>query len=387
MQMNEGLERTQLYDWHVKHGDVIPFAGWEMPVRYTDIREEHMAVRNSIGMFDTSHMFRFVIRGPQAAEFLQTLTTNNVSKLAVNGGQYTTCLNEKGGIHDDLTLYRVDEEEYIWITNAANGPKIKAHLLKHSSNFKVEVVDRSREITMIAVQGPNALKLMNKMAGKDVSEYPRFSSYRVELAGYDCYLCRTGYTGEDGVEILLLDTPFNDTGKERAVSFWEELLNQGKEFDIKPCGLGARDSCRLEAGFVLYGHELDEDTSPIEARIPYAVKFKVDPHYIGYDVAQKHKKEGSIRKTRIGLVMIDRGIPREQYPILQDGKQIGIVTSGGLAPTLNKGIALGYVPPESVEVGDIVEVDIKGRMRKAEVTTWPFFDTDLYGASRTKHPN
>jgi aminomethyltransferase len=259
--------------------------------------------------------------------------------------------------------------------------------LKHASGFEVEVTDKSREITMIAVQGLNALNLMNKMAGQDVSGHPRFSSYPTKLAGYDCYLCRTGYTGEDGVEILLLDTPFNDAGKKKAITFWEELLNQGKEFNIKPCGLGSRDSARLEAGFVLYGHELDEETSPIEARIPYAVKFKVEPHYIGYDVAKHHKKEGGIRKTRIGLVMIDRGIPREYYPILQKGKQIGEVTSGGLAPTLNKGIALGYVTPDMVDIGDIVEVDIKGRMRKAEVTKWPFYDSNLYGASRTQQPN
>ncbi|MFW9792721.1 MAG: glycine cleavage system aminomethyltransferase GcvT [Candidatus Thorarchaeota archaeon] len=381
--MIDGLERTQLYDWHVKHGDVVSFAGWEMPVRYTDIREEHMAVRNSIGMFDTSHMSRFLIKGPQAAEFLQTISTNNVSKLKVNEGHYTTCLNEKGGIHDDLTLYRIGEDEYIWITNAANGPKIKSHLLKHAGGFQVEVTDKSREITMIAVQGPNALKLMNKMASRDVSEYPRFSSYPVKLAGYNTYLCRTGYTGEDGVEILLLDTPFTDEGKKRAISFWEELLLQGKEFDIKACALGARDSCRLEAGFVLYGHEIDEETSPIEARIPYAVKFKVDPHYIGYNVVRHHKKEGGIRKTRIGLVMIDRGIPRENYPILKDEKKIGELTSGGLSPTLNKGIALGYVTPQAVEEGEIVSVDIKGRKRKAMVTKWPFYDTNVYGATRS----
>ncbi|MFW9870805.1 MAG: aminomethyltransferase family protein, partial [Candidatus Thorarchaeota archaeon] len=222
---------------------------------------------------------------------------------------------------------------------------------------------------------------------RDVSEYPRFSSYPVNLAGYDCYLCRTGYTGEDGVEILLLDTPFNDEGKKKAIEFWEELLKQGKEFDIRPCGLGARDSARLEAGFVLYGHELDEETSPIEAQIPYAVKFKVDPQYIGYDVVKNHKQEGGIRKIRIGLVMIDRGIPREHYPILKNGDPIGETTSGGLAPTLNRGIALGYVTPGLVDEGDIVEVDIKGRVRKAEVTKWPFFDTELYGASRTKYPN
>ncbi|MFX1606023.1 MAG: glycine cleavage T C-terminal barrel domain-containing protein, partial [Promethearchaeota archaeon] len=257
-----------------------------------------------------------------------------------------------------------------------------SHLQNHASGFEVEVTDKTREITMIAVQGPNALKLMNKMAGYDVSDYPRFSSYRIKLAGYDCYLCRTGYTGEDGVEILLLDTPFNDEGKKKAIAFWEELLAQGKEFNIKPCGLGSRDSTRLEAGFVLYGHELDENTSPIEARIPYAVKFKVEPRYIGYDVVRHHKKEGGIRKTRIGLLMQDRGIPREKYAVLLNGEMIGEVSSGGLAPTLNKGIALAFVKPKTVNTSDIVEIDIKGRLRKAEVVTWPFYDTTVYGATR-----
>ena len=329
-------------------------------------------------------MYRFNIKGPQAEVFLQTLTTNNVSKLDVNGGQYTTCLNEQGGIHDDLTLYRVGEEEYIWITNASNGPKIHEHLMKHAPDFEVVVSDKSREITMIAVQGPKALQLITKIADRDISEYSRFSSYRVKLAGYDCYLCRTGYTGEDGVEILVLDTPYNDEGKKKAISFWEELLEQGKEYGVKPCGLGARDSLRLEAGFVLYGNELNETTSPIEARIPYAVKFKVEPHYIGYDVVIKHKKEAGIRKTRIGLVMIDRGIPREHYPVLFKGEKIGEVSSGGLSPILNKGIALAYVIPDSVSIEDTVEIDIKGRLRKADVTNWPFYDPDVYGGTRTQ---
>ena len=382
--MNDTLKRTHLYDWHVKHGDVIPFAGWEMPVRYTDIREEHMTVRNSVGLFDTTHMSRFLIKGSQAQVFLQKLTTNNVSKLGINEGHYSTYLNEHGGIHDDLTLYRVGEDEYIWITNASNGPKIHEHLMKHSSNFEVEVVDKSREITMIAVQGPKALPLIKRITDRDISDYRRFSCYRLKLAGYDCYLCRTGYTGEDGVEILVLDTPFNDEGKQKAISFWDELLKVGKEFGVKPCGLGARDSTRLEAGFVLYGHELDEDTSPIEAGIPYAVKFKVEPQYIGFDVVKQHKNEGGIRKTRIGLVMIDRGIPREHYPVLLNSEVIGEVSSGGLSPILNKGIALAYVKPESVNMGDTVAIDIKGRMRKAEVTKWPFYNPEVYGVSRTQ---
>ncbi|MHA1637881.1 MAG: glycine cleavage system aminomethyltransferase GcvT [Candidatus Thorarchaeota archaeon] len=381
--MNDGLERTQLYEWHEKHGDVVPFAGWLMPVRYTSIIEEHLSTRNAVSLYDTSHMLRVWIEGPQAVEFLQTVTTNNVSKLKINGGHYSTCLNENGGIHDDLMLYRIGETEFIWVTNASNGPKILKHLLKHSEKFDVTVVDKSTEIAMIAVQGPKALELISKMVGHDTKEYGRFTCNPVVLAGYDTYLCRTGYTGEDGVEILVLDTPFTDEGKKRAISFWEELLTQGEEFGIKPCGLGARDSTRLEAGFVLYGHELDEETSPIEARISYAVKFKVEPHYLGYDIVKSHKKEKTIRKTRIGLTMIDRGIPREHYPVLFNGKPIGTTTSGGMSPISKKGIALAYVKPGVVEVGDIVEIDIKGRLRRAEVTTWPFYNPEEYGANRT----
>ncbi|MFW9957846.1 MAG: glycine cleavage system aminomethyltransferase GcvT [Candidatus Odinarchaeota archaeon] len=380
--MSDKLERTHLYDWHKMHGDVIPFAGWEMPVRYSDIRDEHMAVRDAVGIFDTSHMFRFFIKGPQASEFLQRMTTNNVSKLDVNGGHYTTCLNENGGIRDDLMLYRIDADEYIWVTNAANGPKIREHLMKHSKSFDVQVQDRSSEIAMIAVQGPKALHLLSKMAGRDLTEYSRFTCNHVKIAGYDTYLCRTGYTGEDGAEVLILNCPLNNEGKKRATGFWEALLSQGSKFGATPCGLGARDSTRLEAGLVLYGHELDEDTSPIEARIPYAVKFKVEPHYIGYDIVKAHKEVG-VKKTRIGFVMTDRGIPRENYPILLNGQVIGQTTSGGVSPILNNGIGLGYVPPNLVNIGDVIEIDIKGRHRKAKVTEWPFYDPQRYGVTRT----
>ncbi|MFX0055845.1 MAG: glycine cleavage system aminomethyltransferase GcvT [Promethearchaeota archaeon] len=380
--MNTPLKQTQLYDWHKSHGDIVPFSGWEMPVRYTDIREEHMAVRDSVGIFDTSHMFRFFIRGPQALEFLQTMTSNNVRKLEVNGGQYTTCLNEQGGIHDDLMLYRVDEQDYIWVTNAANGPKISTHLNNHSEDFNVKVEDRTDEITMIAVQGPRAMALLSKIAGRDLSEYGRFTSNLVDLSGYRVYLCRTGYTGEDGAELLVLDTPCSDEGKKKAVKFWEILLEQGQEFGVKPCGLGARDSTRLEAGLVLYGNDIDEETSPLEAKIPYAVKFKVDPHYIGYDELKRQKEEGVV-KTRIGLVMIDRGVPRTDYDVLFEGGSIGKVSSGVMSPLLRNGIGLAYVKPGVVEEDDVIEIDIKGRLRKARVTKWPFYDTEKYGSTRS----
>ncbi len=380
--MDDTLQRTQLYDWHKEHGDVIPFAGWEMPVRYTDIREEHMAVRDSVGLFDVSHMLRMWIEGPDAVDFLQTVTTNNVGKLDINGGHYSTCLNEEGGIYDDLMLYRIGDEEFIWVTNAANGPKIMKHLDEQAKKFNVKVSNRSSEIAMIAVQGPKSLDLLSKMIGTDANEYGRFTCNPVKMAGYDIYMCRTGYTGEDGAELLVMNTPFTDEGKKRAISFWEELLKQGEEFGVKPCGLGARDSLRLEAGFVLYGHELNEETSPIEAVIPYAVKFKVDPHYIGYDVVQAHKKDGKARKTRIGFVMIERGIPREEYDILFNGEKIGVTTSGGMSPILNAGFGMGSVPPDTVNEGDFIEIDIKGRIRKAKVKSWPFYDTDQYGSTR-----
>ena len=382
--MAEELQRTHLFSWHKDHGDVIPFVGWEMPVRYSDIRDEHMAVRDAIGLFDTSHMSRFFIQGPQSAEFLQTLTTNNVKKLDIYGGHYTTCLNEQGGIRDDLTLYRIRDQEYIWITNAVNGPKIKNHLLTHAVNFDVNITDRTKEVTMIAVQGPKAMALLSKMASKNLDEYGRFTCNPVNLAGYNCYLCRSGYTGEDGAEILVLDTPDDEEGRTKAISFWKELLKQGEEFGVKPCGLGARDSTRLEAGMVLYGHELTEDTTPIEARIPYAVKFKVEPHYLGYDIIRKQKKEKiGIRKTRIGLTMIDKGIPRQGYPVLYKGNKIGEITSGGISPILNCGIGMAFVSPDTVNEEDIIEIDLKGRLRKAKVTKWPFFDTEQYGMRRT----
>ncbi|MDF1537829.1 MAG: glycine cleavage system aminomethyltransferase GcvT [Candidatus Thorarchaeota archaeon] len=380
--MNTPLLRTQLYDWHKEHGDLVPFVGWEMPVRFSDIREEHLTVRNAVGIFDTSNMLRLWIEGADSVNFLQTVTTNNVSKLKVNGGHYSTCLNENGGIYDDLMLYRIGEEEFIWVTNAANGPKIWAHLQKQSEKFDVRVIDKSKGVAMIAVQGPKALDLLSKMIGKDANEYERFTCNPVKMAGYDTFLCRTGYTGEDGGEILVLDTPFTDEGKKRAISFWEELLKQGEEFGVKPCGLGSRDSTRLEAGFVLYGHELNEETSPIEAVIPYAVKFKVEPHYFGYDTVMKHKNEGA-KKTRIGFVMIERGIPRENYPILFNGSQIGETTSGGMSPILGSGFGMGYVPPDTVNEGDIIEIDIKGRIRKAKVKKWPFYDPAKYGSTRT----
>ncbi len=382
--MNTGLKRTHLYEWHVKHGDIVEFAGWEMPVRFSDIREEHMAVREAVGIFDTTHMARFSISGPDAVDFLQTVTTNNVRKLRINMGHYSTCLNERGGVRDDLMLYRVGEHEFIWVTNASNASKIWGHLQEHSSGFDVHLEDWSRRVVMIAVQGPNALELLSRMANTDVRSLPRFSCSRMTLFGQDCYLCRTGYTGEAGGEILLLDTPFNDEGRRKAIEFWERILSTGEDLGARPCGLGSRDSTRLEAGFVLYGHELDEDTSPIEARIPYAVKLKVEPHYIGYDVVYRHKKEGAIRKTRIGFVMVDRGIPRQGYRLLSDGNEIGVVTSGGLSPILGKGIGMGYVSPGSVDEGDTIEVDIKGRIRRAEARKWPFYDPQRYGEARNQ---
>jgi aminomethyltransferase len=380
--MNEMLERTQLYDWHKEHGDVVPFAGWEMPVRYSTIKEEHMAVRDSCGAFDVSHMLRLWITGPDSVDFLQTVTTNNVSKLKINGGHYSTCLNENGGTYDDLMLYRIGKEEFIWVTNAANGAKIWAHLQRQAEKFDVDVIDRSKDVAMIAVQGPKALSFLSEISGKSMDEFGRFTCNPLTIAGYDTYLCRTGYTGEAGAEILVLDCPFTEEGKAHAIGFWNTLLTQGTEFGIKPCGLGARDSLRLEAGFVLYGHELNEETSPIEAQIPYAVKFKVEPHYFGYDIVKRHKDEG-VQKTRIGFVMIDRGIPREKYPIIFNGSEIGMTTSGGLSPISNKGIGMGYVPPDTVEIGDIIEIDIKGRHRRAEVTKWPFYDPEKYGETRT----
>ncbi len=375
-------QKTHLYEWHKAHGNIIPFAGWLMPVWYSKSIEEHMAVREHAGLFDTSHMGRFYISGKDAINFLQYITSNNVEKLNPHDVHYSTILNEHGGIRDDIMLYRVNEELFLLVCNASNKDKIWAWLNEHKNKFNVNLVDMSETIAMFAFQGPEAASVLDKISDTPVSSIKRFNIENRKLAGYSCYVSRTGYTGEDGFEIFILDAPKTTEGISKVTKLWEKILDVGKPKGVLPCGLGARDTLRLEAGLVLYGHEIEENITPLEARIRYAVKFK-KPDYIGKEALLKQKKEG-VKQVRVGLVLKERGIPREHYPIAINGKELGMTTSGNISPILKTGIAMGYLPKEYSEIGTEVEIKIHNKWKKAEIVMWPFYPEDKYGYKRNE---
>lgn len=375
-------QKTHLYEWHKEHSNIIPFAGWLMPVWYSKSIDEHMAVREHAGLFDTSHMGRFYISGPDNIAFLQYVTSNNVEKLSYHDVQYSTILNEHGGIRDDIMLYRVDEELFLLVCNASNKDKIWKWLNEKKVQFNISLTDMSETIAMFALQGPLAAKVLDKISDNPVSSIKRFNIEKRSLDGIECFVSRTGYTGEDGFEIFILDAPKTDAGISKVVKLWEKILDTGKNYGVLPCGLGARDTLRLEAGLVLYDHEINEDITPLEARISYAVKFK-KPEYIGKEALLKQKKDG-IKQKRVGLILKERGIPREHYPIAIDGKEIGMTTSGNISPILKTGIAMGYLPKEYTELGTEVEIKIHNKWKKAEVVMWPFYPEDKYGYKRNE---
>jgi aminomethyltransferase len=345
---------------------MVPFAGWEMPLKYTSIIDEHLAVREKVGLFDISHMGEILVRGENALEFLQYVTSNDVSRLGVGDAHYSMILNERGGVKDDGLVYQIDEQEYMVVTNAVNDEKIYKWFQQQPQE-KVEVKDITTTTVMLALQGPKAQDILQKSTDSELSELKRFKARLMKVAGIESLVSRSGYTGEDGFELYIFDQSKSDP--RRAKRIWDELLRTGKDANIKPCGLGARDSLRLEAGLVLYGYELTEEITPLEARIGFTVKFDKG-EFIGREALLRQKEQGIDRK-RIGLKMKDRGIPRRGHRILKDEKEIGRLTSGALSPTLRTGIGMGYAPPE-LSTGDEIAVEIHSRPRAAEVVDWPF---------------
>lgn len=371
------MKRLQLSHIHRSLGaEIAPFVGWEMPIKYTSIAEEHMAVREAVGLFDISHMGEISVRGEGAASFLQHVTTNDISKLGLLDVQYSTVLNELGGIKDDVFVYRTDEQEFMVVTNAVNAEKIYNWFKQHA-NDEVEVKDITSTTVMLALQGPKANQVLQRLTDFKLESLRRFKAAFMEVAGLRLLVSRTGYTGEDGFELYLMDVPTSDP--EKAEKLWEELIRAGKDFGIRPCGLGARNTTRLEAGYVLYGNELTEEITPLEAKIPYAVKLDKG-EFIGREVLAKQRETG-LKRQRIGLKMLERGVPRKGYRILKAGEEMGFVTSGTMSPLLNVGIAMGYAIPDVV-LGERVEVEIRGKPRKAEVVGWPFYDPNKYGFRR-----
>ena len=372
------LRKTHIYDFHAENGNIVDFGGFAMPVWYEGIIPEHNAVRGGVGIFDTCHMGRTMAVGPDTERWLNRMVTNNVSKLELNGGIYSVMCRPHGGIVDDLIIYKMADDRYYIVYNAGTRPKDFAWFKETSEGYDVELTDHSDDIAMLAVQGPRAVETVNKVTSEDVSMVPRFSIKEVTIAGYPGYVTRTGYTGEDGFEVYVLDSPLEAPGK--ALDVWNKIVDAG----AKPCGLGSRDSLRLEAGLNLYGSDIDEETNPLEAKLRWVVKFKKPGGFIGRE-AIIAAREAGLKKSQVGIAVTGRGIPRHGYEILDGAGEevLGVVTSGGLAPTLGYGIALGYVPPGYSKRGTELKIRVRKRFVDGKVVkAHPFYDDSVYGWKR-----
>ncbi|WXB20292.1 glycine cleavage system aminomethyltransferase GcvT [Pendulispora albinea] len=344
---------------------MVPFAGWEMPVQYTGIVDEHQAVRTACGLFDVSHMGELVMQGEHAGRVVDYLVTNDVSKLEVGQALYTPCCNEAGTILDDLVIYRAGEDRYLTVCNAANHAKI-AEVFRRAAENHCSFEDRSDATGLIALQGPKSFELLAK-AGSDaakLSELKRFHFRDAVVANVACTVARTGYTGEEGVEIFCA---WNE-----APALWRNLVELGKPLGLKPVGLGARDTLRLEARLSLYGNDIDETTNPLEAGLGWTVKF-TKGDFVGREALEKVKAQPLARKL-VGFEVTGRGIARHGYPLRDlEGNVVGICTSGSPAPTVGKNIGLGYLPAHLTAIGTKFLVDCRGRNAEAVVVNTPFY--------------
>jgi len=356
------LKYIPLNDLHAKlGGKMVPFAGYQMPVRYSSDIEEHMTVRNGVGVFDVSHMGEFTLKGPHALDLIQRVTSNDASKLVDGQAQYSCLPNEQGGIVDDLIVYRIAENDYLLVVNASNIDKDWNWISKFNTKG-VEMKNISDDICLFAVQGPKAAATLQKLTRTDLSQIKYYHFAIGEFAGSpNVVISNTGYTGAGGFEIYV--------NKSHAEKVWNAIFDAGKEFDIKPIGLGARDTLRLEMGFCLYGNDIDDTTSPLEAGLGWITKFT---KAFTNSEALKLQKEQGVSKKLVGFKMIDKGIPRHDYAIKNAaGDVIGKVTSGTMSPVLNVGIGLGYVTTAHAAVGSEIFIDVRGKSLKAIVSKLP----------------
>lgn len=359
----EQLKFIPLNDLHVAlGGKMVPFAGYNMPVRYTSDIEEHMTVRNGVGVFDVSHMGEFSIKGPQALDLIQRVTSNDASKLAIGQAQYSCLPNDKGGIVDDLIIYRLGEDDYFVVVNASNIEKDWNWFTRFNTKG-AEMRNLSDDICLFAVQGPKAKGVLQKLTNVNLSEIPYYHFAMGNMAGIkEIIISNTGYTGAGGFELYV--------SKDHARKLWDAVFEAGKDENIRPIGLGARDTLRLEMGFCLYGNDIDDSTSPLEAGLGWITKFTKD--FTNSSLLKKQKEEGVTRKL-VGFKMVDKGIPRHDYVIKDaSGNAIGKVTSGTISPVLNTGIGLGYVSTDHSSPGAEIFIDVRGRNLKAVVHKPPF---------------
>lgn len=356
------LKRTPLRDAHVRAGaKMVPFGGWDMPVQYTGIIEEHKTVRRAVGIFDISHMGEFEIAGPGALAIVQGLTTNDASTLAIGQVQYSLLCYPEGGIVDDLTIYRLADDRYMLTVNAANIDKDWAWVTANGKG-DAEWKNVSAETALIAVQGPKAEALVGRLADTDVTRVPYYHFARGHVAGVPAIVSRTGYTGEDGFELYV---PASG-----ALTLWDALLEAGKADGVQPIGLGARDTLRLEMKFSLYGNDIDETTSPLEAGLGWIVK-PAKGDFIGRAAIERVRAAG-VAKKLVGIEMVERAVPRHGYAVVREGKPAGTVTSGSFGPSVERGIGLAYVPSDLTAVGTDLDVEIRGRAEPARVARTPF---------------
>lgn len=361
-----GTRHTPVLPAYLTDAKLINFGGWELPVQFSGIKKEHQAVRTKAGIFDVSHMGELVVSGADSYSYLQSMLTNDLAKLELGKAQYSFLCNKDGGTVDDLIVYRLEENTYLLVVNAANTEKDYRWLLDRKTK-DVEIENKSDSYAQIAIQGPVAEYVLQKVTKTDLSEI-RFFRFKSEVYLTDknipALVSRTGYTGEDGFEIYV--------PAESGAELWKTMLKVGEEDGLVPVGLGARDTLRFEACLPLYGQELDEDISPLEAGMGFAVKLKKEANFIGKQALARQQKEGLARKL-VGLEMIDKGIPRHGYPVFADGKKIGIITTGTQSPTLQKNIGLGLLDTAYAGVGTELSIEIRNKHLAAKVIPLPFY--------------
>lgn len=351
-----------------KHRDldakIVSFAGYQMPMRYTRIIDEHQAVRESVGVFDISHMGEFTVKGKDAENFINKMVTNDITKLEPGKAQYNVMCYEDGGIVDDLIVYKM-EDHFMMVVNASNIKKDFEWLKKNIKNETVKLENKSDNTGLLAVQGPNSLATLQKLTKIDLSEIGFYNFVEAELGGKKMIISRTGYTGEKGFELYHDPVDSED--------LWDKIFQAGGEFNIKPVGLGARDTLRMEMKYMLYGNDIDKNTTPLEAGLGWIVKFQKGD-FIGKDALLRRKDKKSSRKSVI-FELEERGIPRKGYLIFKDNEEIGKVTSGSISPTLNKGIGIGYVKNEFSEPGTKIDIEARRTTITAEIKKPPLVDS------------
>jgi len=358
------LRKTPLHRAHVEAGArMVPFVGWEMPVQYTGVLDEHLAVRSRAGLFDVSHMGEVSVRGPESLAFLQYVTCNDVSRLAPGRIHYNALTTPRGTFVDDLLVHKIAEDDYFLVINAGNTPKDVAWILDHARRFRCEVRDTSDDWAQIAIQGPRSLDIVRPLTDLAVAGMKYYAFATGAVAGTEALVARTGYTGEDGFEMYI--------APERATSVWYELLGAGAPHGLVPAGLGARDTLRLEARMALYGNDIDDETTVLEADLGWIVKLDKGD-FLGRDVLARQKIEG-VAKRLVGFETAGRAVARHGFPAWLDGRSVGSVTSGSYSPWLKKNIGLVYLPDEEAHPGRRFEIDIRGRREPATVVPTPFY--------------